>query len=606
MDVIERIFALRRASEHAVVSEAGRTELQERLHVEDDIERWLIDRIQAATAGSARQSSLFVLSGNAGDGKSDLLARLEDRIDLTSCEVIRDATQSDDPDQDQIERLASFFRPFADEAAEGKPVHLIAMNTGMAISFFDGVGRRPDLGTFTTLNAVVSRELGLSRGAACDPPPWDFEVINLDRRDLLDEGFLFRMLDRLDPENADGLFHDAGERCVECANDHVCFVRTNLALLRDGQVRAGVRESLRAASLERGVHFSPRNLWDGLSWFIGGDPGFFGETSPSCAALATAAERPEAELLAGVHRRLLWHSLFARADDPGRSRSLALDAMRSADPVPRASRNCHDEEALIYAGPRSEQERFRELAGTFCSGGDAVLAHLADRLGDPAVFQALRADLLLGVARRAAVLRSPAQTYRELEDEDLRDFSEILDAYAEWRSDGTADQLLIDFTRTTLRDGVASVFGVRVSNEIYFGLSAFAPTTSYPAYVKVNMDRIVPVPDEDVDRDRDWLRALRYRPSKIVAEVRSAGEGASRFHVDLPLFRLLRRVAVGYSASSLDLEAFYALRFACERLGAAGADGGQMVLRETNTGFFYRAAAENIMGQEGFRFEVVQ
>jgi hypothetical protein len=604
MDVIQRVFSLRRSSEHAVVSEAGRTDSQRRLHIQDDIEDWLLERITTA-ADDPDVSSLFILSGNAGDGKSDLLLRLQDRVDMTRCEMIRDATQSESPDEDQIARLAEFLRPFSDEPREGLPVHLIAMNTGMAISFFEGVASRPELGRFSLLDSVVKQELGLGRQLPEEDPPWPFEIVNLDRRDLLEGPFFEQMLDRLDPDGSQGLFAGAPANCKMCAAREICFVRTNLELLRDERTRSGVRNALRRAAMEQGVHFSPRNLWDGLSWFIAGDPDFFGSHGPSCEALGQLSDTPTADLLPAVHRRLLWHSLFCHPDGADRLRGGALDALRSADPAPRTQRRCHDQEALIYAGPESERMHLVEIADEFAPGGAQVLRRLATALEDEALFAAVRGDLLLGVARRAACLDWPGPLSDELRDEDAEAFDQLLEAYAQWGSGARPEPSLMSFTRDTLRDGIAKVFGVARGQDVYFRLDAFSPTPGYPAYVRVDLSVVSPQRDGDVERGRGWLEVLRYRPGTVAVELRS-GAGASRFHVDLPLFRLLRHVAAGYSASSLDLEAFYALRFACERLGGAAAEADDVVLRETESGEYFHASAEHVLGERVFTFEKLQ
>ena len=77
-----------------------------------------------------------MISGNPGDGKSDLISRLRQRMgELDDIDVVADATHAETPSEDQMASLASFFRPFADKAsaAEQPRAALIAMNTGMAL-----------------------------------------------------------------------------------------------------------------------------------------------------------------------------------------------------------------------------------------------------------------------------------------------------------------------------------------------------------------------------------------------------------------------------------------------------------------------------------------
>src|SRR5206468_1586414 len=102
-------------------------------------ESWLLSKIEEWRNSDDGRPSLIVLSGNAGDGKSDLLARLQESLGpRADIECVPDATQADEPSEDQQSRLGDFFRPFADAPSDADcRLHLIAMNTGMAISFFD-------------------------------------------------------------------------------------------------------------------------------------------------------------------------------------------------------------------------------------------------------------------------------------------------------------------------------------------------------------------------------------------------------------------------------------------------------------------------------------
>ena len=111
--------------------------------------------------------TLFVLSGNAGDGKSHLLARLRRRLAgrrevLDRLRIITDATHALQPDASQMNRLEEFFRPFADtEPVPTDRVHLIAINTGMVIKFFE----HPLGARYSRLYERLQHHLGLVSGA---------------------------------------------------------------------------------------------------------------------------------------------------------------------------------------------------------------------------------------------------------------------------------------------------------------------------------------------------------------------------------------------------------------------------------------------------------
>src|SRR4051812_46978994 len=125
MDLIERVFELRKSGQAAVVSEAGRTDLQARMHVTDALETWLLSEVVAWK--ETRDPCLLVLSGNAGDGKSGLLARLEPHIkDEPDIVWIADATQAEEPTDNQFSRLADFLAPFSDDGTPQPKLHVVA------------------------------------------------------------------------------------------------------------------------------------------------------------------------------------------------------------------------------------------------------------------------------------------------------------------------------------------------------------------------------------------------------------------------------------------------------------------------------------------------
>jgi hypothetical protein len=126
MDLIQRLLDLRLSSTGAVVSEAGLTEMQQRMHVPDLVEDWIYERIEVWREAGRERPLLVMLSGNAGDGKSDLIERLINRLgDTSDISVIRDATHAERPTDDQTALLADFFRPFADGAQpESQPRRL--------------------------------------------------------------------------------------------------------------------------------------------------------------------------------------------------------------------------------------------------------------------------------------------------------------------------------------------------------------------------------------------------------------------------------------------------------------------------------------------------
>jgi hypothetical protein len=620
VDLIERLLELRQSSSGAVVSEAGYSELQERMHVPDGIEDWIFERIETWRSEGSVRPLLVMLSGNAGDGKSDLISRLRRRLgDPEDVDVIADATHAETPSEDQMARLAAFFSPFADEAdpPENPSVALIAMNTGMALSFLQTT-RDEDYGLrFALLERVIKRELGLSSEEA--EPSWESEIINLDRRRLLpfdDQPALFYgMLDKLDPHDEDGILFEAGRPCETCSARHVCFVRTNVEMLRTEDVRQNLTDLLWAASLGGDVHLSPRSMWDFLYRVTTGGADFFEREESPCAAIEALAEDPIGSAPA-IQARLLHNLLFEPPEDGSPSRGPIFDALAAADPIQRVGRNGHQAESAVFndvaADANAMLEAARIVAGSEPDGGDdpvfdPCLEHLSTLLGERAAWdsESERMQLARGVARRAKVIGAPGSVAGELIDSELVDYSALLTAYGRWTEGSPAADEIRQFARDMVR-AIQRIFGVAVGGNSYFRQDSFSPASRFPAYAPIDLaDAIQPIRDDDISRGATWLGALNYRPRAVTVVVRAGGAQPWRIRADLALYRLFQRVLRGYAASSVDLESFFGLRFACERLGSSDPDAKEMMIRDVDGGRVYRIRERLELDAQVLEFEEI-
>src|SRR4051794_24680916 len=126
-----------RASARSAVVVAGElTATQQRALVATGLEDAIVELATGADA-----PALIVVSGSAGGGKSAAIDQLTER-GKAFADIVEDATHAESPDQEQYQRLVKFLAPLADGEPdyEGEPL-LIAMNTGMAIRFFDQLRR---------------------------------------------------------------------------------------------------------------------------------------------------------------------------------------------------------------------------------------------------------------------------------------------------------------------------------------------------------------------------------------------------------------------------------------------------------------------------------
>jgi len=592
------------------VSEVEYSGLQERMHVPNDIESWVHDRILEWRETSPRRSLLLVLSGNAGDGKSDLIARLlKDLGDAGDLDVIPDATHADSPREDQVGRLIEFFTPFADGAEPpAEPViSLIAMNTGMALSFLQEATKRDASISFKQLGAVIRRELGLSGDG--QEPSWEYEIVNLDRRGVLSfdgsPALFDGMLDRIDPENEDGVLWDAAQRCSGCEARASCFVRTNVEMLRLPEVRANLTDVLWGAALAGEIHLSPRNLWDFLYQVTTSGTEFFAADDSPCETIDRLQQDPAAGA-PEVQRRLLYNLVFEPTGEG--ERGPVLQAAGEADPVLHVRRNGHAIEGEVFNDPASDADSLRTAAEVVGSASptsepDPCLQRLAGQLELGEWERADRLALGRGAVRRARIVGVPGNVGDEVADQEVRDFGNLLTSYARWKN-GPPPEDVRKFATDTVA-AVNRIFGAAETGDPYFRQDTFSPASNFPLFAPVNLaEAIEPVPDADTVRSPGWLAAANYRPTYIAVDVRTGGESPARIRATLALYRLFQRVLSGYAASSVDLEAFFGLRYACERLGNSS-EARELRIRDVKEGTLYRLREQSLFGTTTLEFEEV-
>jgi serine/threonine protein kinase len=555
--------------------------LRARMQVEDPLEGWLLHEVEQAATSDTKGPALFLLAGNAGDGKSHLLYRLL-RVRLAQkphllkrIRAIADATHALTPDASQMDRLEEFFAPFADEnPAVDDRVHLIAMNTGMVIRFFES----PHGQRFRGLYQQLEQKLGLRSASAA----WKgrIEVVNLDLRDLIARGaqdrpsFAERMLDRLDPEQSESIPGPKWAACKSCLAFALCPVAFNMRALREPMPRKALLRVLRRAALDTDVHLSPRNLWGFLYRLVTGgveryDQEDRASTDGQCDVVRAKVNQGDgAWLLEGQFTELLFKqpgasvpwSALAR-HDPAFSSAPAIDRLHTRLSIKTELDNAPETVAALGGvGP--------SLAGLALDALGAMLP------GD-ARFKGRRRD----AAVRRHVLFHPATFDAWVQNDGGVDFEAVLSAYDEFsRQDGT--QILSKDTREKLkqlRQLVQDVFlygnGRLVDGVPYLRVSQ--PNVRAESELLVRADRAVldehfhvqKIVREDVHiaahRGRaQLLSLLGYQPTQVTLDILGI-----RLTVDLALYEFLRRVNEGQKPSMRALSQFQALLFIGERVG---------------------------------------
>ena len=253
-------------------------------YVETALDR---DLVPAVLAG---EFSLVVISGNAGDGKTAFLQKLETRAQDEGAVIDRSVTngcrfvfrgrtyQSNyDGSQDEGEQssdavLRAFFDPFAGNDATSWPsdqVKLIAINEGRLVDFLN-----TNEMTFPLLSQVIFK--GLIRGE----PAHGVTVINLNLRSVVndplgyegdpkgrDESILARLVSRMTHEKF-------WEPCQRCDLREKCYALHNVRTFQDETAGPKITERLKSlytlTHLRGRLHMTLRDLRSALAFMLVG------------------------------------------------------------------------------------------------------------------------------------------------------------------------------------------------------------------------------------------------------------------------------------------------------------------------------------------------
>ena len=281
---VSNLLTLYSQSRRSNAGTRGLDVLGEQTYVETALDRKLVP---AVLAGEFR---LVVISGNAGDGKTAFLQKLETRVQDEG--AVMDRTVSNgcrfdlrgrtyqsnyDGSQDEGEKtsdavLHTFLEPFAGDAATSWPddqVKLIAINEGRLVDFLS-----TNEATFPLLSQVISE--GLVKGK----PAHGVAVINLNLRSVVtdplgyegdpkggDESILARLVRRMTHERF-------WEPCQRCDLRDRCYAFHNVRTLQDETAGPKVTERLKSlytlTHLRGRLHITLRDLRSALAFMLVG------------------------------------------------------------------------------------------------------------------------------------------------------------------------------------------------------------------------------------------------------------------------------------------------------------------------------------------------
>ena len=131
----------------------GLDDFKNYLHIERNVEKALEEIVHRSVNSS--KPKLILISGNVGDGKSHMLAKLFQKYptEMLQISVRNDATESNFVSKTWLDELTDFFSPFSDDNlnnSSAKTTNIVAINLGVLSKFLAEKG-----GSFNELNQFV-------------------------------------------------------------------------------------------------------------------------------------------------------------------------------------------------------------------------------------------------------------------------------------------------------------------------------------------------------------------------------------------------------------------------------------------------------------------
>lgn len=262
--LLKELSKLKESAQEAVENANQFSGFKEYLHVkrsiQDDLEK-VLNR-----AATKPQSQLILLCGSVGDGKSHLLAYMNNKhSDLVNrFQMHNDATESFDPQKSSLDTLAEVLEPFNDERIEESQDKLIlAINLGVLHNFMESIYAKEN---FKKLAAFIETTNVFETSTITESQEGDnfyllsfsdYQPFELTKSDVVSK-YYSALLERLIAKSNDNPFYKAYLKDKE--NKIQGYFMTNYELLMRPELRTGIINLLIQAIIKYKMIISTRSL----------------------------------------------------------------------------------------------------------------------------------------------------------------------------------------------------------------------------------------------------------------------------------------------------------------------------------------------------------
>ncbi|XXT21723.1 protein kinase [Sorangium sp. So ce429] len=546
--------------------------ISEQTYVETALDRDLLPSVLSG------EFSLVIISGNAGDGKTAFLQKLERaaqdeqaivdhslpngaRFELRGRTFLSNYDGSqDEGDQKNDDVLRAFLAPFKGSGSTGwagsKETHLIAINEGRLVDFLEA--NRAD---FPALAALVKE--GLRTGEPAD----GVAVVNLNLRSVVadPQGFDNSILERLVRRMTHEKFW---EPCHGCNLKDRCYAFHNAQTIQDETAGPHVIErlkSLYAVTHLRGrLHITLRDLRSALAYTLVGT-----RDCDEIHELYRTGQRNE--IVQGYY-----FNSWKGGDAPNADRLLTLlsevDVAEADDP--RLDR------ALDFVSPTEDRTLFRfERRGNY---DREILRSLYDELprdvsGRVTAHRAEAHRRFIAMARRRAFYERRDTGWRSMLPYKTAD--ELLSLVrGDSKPEGLLERLLIAINR-----GEGLTRPERIGNNLALEVRRVVggSVRSYRVYSRERFSLSLA---DQATRSR----FVEHMPTGLVLRYQDQAGLVAELLVSLDVYEMLQRLNEGYRPSVEEEQGYYLSLAVFKNL--LGSAPYQEVLLSTSSHDFYRVA----------------
>jgi serine/threonine protein kinase len=537
---VSHLLTLYSQSQTSNAGTRGLDTVGQQTYVETALDR---DLVPAVFAG---EFSLVIISGNAGDGKTAFLQKLEkcaeeegaimDRSIANGCQFTlrgRSYLSNYDGSQDEGEHtsdavLRAFFEPFAGERADSWPtdqVRLIAINEGRLVDFLSIEKTK-----FALLSQVVSE--GLISGE----PAHRVAVINLNLRSVvaaptrLDSSILERLIRRMTDETY-------WQPCQNCNLKESCYAFHNARTFQDETASPKVIERLvtlyTLTHLRGRLHITLRDLRSALSFMLVG--------TRDCAEIHELYRRANSEEIAESYYFNSWMGGTSQNSDRLLSLLREVDVGLASDPKLDRS--------LDFLSPAEDRNLFRFGDRGTCDRD--VLRKLFENL--PRDFSG-KIGMHRSNAHQAYVAMARRRNFFERRDagwKNMLPYHTGDEMLALVRGVRSPEEVLPELLRAINR-GEGLCDPERLGNSLALQVRNVTGGTIRSYRIYPNEGFVLEVCD-----DASRARFVEHMPSTLVLKYRTDYGSDAELPINLDVFEMLQRLNEGYRPSIEEEQGYY-------------------------------------------------